>query len=518
VACSATIVEPLSLSEVQTSVNRDDWVTATECEYKALMENDTWELVNLPPERKAIGCKWVFKAKQAPDGSISRFKARLVAKGYSQKAGVDYDETFAPVVHRSSLRTLLSDAVERDMIIHQMDVQTAFLNGTLSEDIYMSQPEGFAEPGKEQLVCKLNRSLYGLKQSPKCWNTVLDEYLKSIGFKQSAADNCVYIRWNGEEKMMIAVYVDDLVMMSDSELQMKEVKKALSSRFKMTDLGPLHHCLGIVVERGHNSLRLSQKPYIEQLLKKFNMESCNPVSTPAACDVKLVHEDGSEPADPSLYQSIIGSLLYAAVSTRPDISEAVGVLAKFNSCPTSTHMTAAKRVLRYLKGTMHLGLVFAKKTNDKQMIGYTDADYASDADRHSKSGVVFMNTGGPISWSSKKQSTIALSTTESEYIALFEGVVECVWLRQLLSDIGHSNPHPTTINVDNQSAIAVANNRKTSKRTKHLDIKYHYIREKIDGNDVSTVYVPSDKNIADIFTKPLPRDRFVALRDMLGLG
>lgn len=512
---AANIVEPLTLSEVECSPNRDDWIAAVQCEYDALAHNDTWELVDLPPDRKPIGCKWVFKTKYTSSGAIDKFKARLVAKGYAQKYGIDYDETYAPVVHRSSLRVLLSDAVERGMIIHQMDVQTAFLNGILSEEIFMTQPDGFIEPGKEKLVCKLKRSLYGLKQSPKCWNTVLDEHLKSQGFIQSSADSCVYVRWRGSEKMMIAVYVDDLIIMSDSDIQLNEMKDALCSRFKMSDLGPLHHCLGIVIERTENSLKLNQKPYIQQLLRKYNMESCCPVSTPAASDAKLIKDDGSKSVDQNLYQSIVGSLLYAAVSTRPDIAEAVGVLCKFNSCPTEIHMTAAKRVLRYLKGTMDLGLVFAKV--GEPMVGYTDADYANDDDRHSKSGVVFINAGSPISWSSKRQSVIALSTAESEYIALFEGVVEGVWLHQLLSDIGSKLSDAMTICVDNQSAIAIANNNKTSKRTKHIDVKYHYIREAIDNEKVRTQFCPSAENIADIFTKPLPREKFVTLRAMLGM-
>jgi hypothetical protein len=246
------------------------------------------------------------------------------------------------------------------------------------------------------------------------------------------------------------------------------------------------------------------------------MENCNPVSTPAACDVKLEKDDGSKPVDEKFYQSIIGSLLYAAVSTRPDIAETVGVLSKFNSCPSQTHLTAAKRVLRYLKGTEDLGIVYRKQ--GKPLYGYTDADYASDDDRHSKSGTVFMHAGAPVSWYSKRQSIIALSTTEAEYIALFDGVVECVWLRQLLSDIGTTPSSATIIHVDNQSALAIANNGKTSKRTKHVDVKYHYTREAIERGDINTNYCNSELNMVDILTKPLPRDRFVSLRDMLGLA
>ena len=517
VACHARdIIEPQNFAEAMRSPESEQWLEAAQAEYKSLIDNDTWELVTLPESRRAIDSKWVFKAKYDKDGIVDRFKGRLVARGFEQKAGIDYEETYAPVVKYPSLRALLSYAVSKDMVIHQMDVVTAFLNGHLEEEIFMKQPVGFIKSGQENLVCKLKKSLYGLKQAPRCWNAVLDKYLKSIRFLQSPADQCVYVRNDKDIQTIIAVYVDDLVVMSDDINDLQNVKRALAGRFQMKDLGDLSYCLGISVQRDGTTMKLYQKNYVEQLLKTFGMDSCNPVTTPSAVDVKLVKSDGSRSVDPVKYQSIIGSLLYLAMATRPDIAHSVGVLSKFNSCPSETHLTAAKRVIRYLKGTADYGIVYGKSGSDT--IGYTDASWGDDNDdRHSTTGVVFLSSGGPINWLSKRQTTVALSTAESEYIALFEGTKEAVWLRQLYNSIGQQSSTPLTIRVDNTSADAIANNSKSSKRVKHMDIKYHFVREAIADKAIATSYCSTECMLADILTKSLPRPRFMTLRDMLGV-
>lgn len=515
IACYAHgTVEPQSYREALISPQSKEWQAAAQAEYDSLVENKTWELVPLPSNRQTIDCKWVFRSKYDKDGNIERYKGRLVARGFTQQAGVDYDETYAPVIKYSSLRALLAYALCNNMYIHQMDVVTAFLNGHLSEEIYMSQPEGFVKQGSEKLVCKLNKSIYGLKQSPRCWNAVLDKFLKSEGFSQSYADQCIYVKNSDNSKTIIAVYVDDLVIMSSTQSTLFQAKQRLTERFAMKDLGELHFLLGISIEHKEDSLKLSQQAFIKQILSKYGMESCNPVSTPAAMDVKLVKSDGSKPVDQKLYQSIIGSLLYLSVATRPDIAHSVGVLSKFNSCPTVTHLTAAKRVLRYLKGTSYVGLTY--KRGDGALVGYSDASWADDSDdRHSTTGVAFSYANNLITWLSKRQSTIALSTAESEYIALFEATKEAVWLRQLLTDIDSSASDATVINVDNQSAAAIANNNKSTKRIKHMDIKYHYVREAVVSKNVATKYCPSEIMLADLFTKPMPKTRFLSLSEKL---
>ena len=412
--------EPSTIQEAKSSDHAPEWKVAMDAEYNSLIESKTWKLVELPPGRKAIGCKWVFKLKHDVDGRVERFNARLVAKGYAQKYGIDYDEIFSPVVRFSSVRLLLAFAVQHDFLIHQMDVQTAFLNGKLDEEIYMQQPEGYVKPGEEHLACKLERSLYGLKQSSRCWNKAFKESVEKLGFTQASADPCVFIR-KADTLTIIAIHVDDLMILAENIFEMQRLKGSLKVQFKMKDMGELHYYVGvcIVQDKERKQFYLHQGQYIEKMLKKFGQTEAKPVSTPADLNVKLQKEDGvSRPVDTVTYQSIVGSLLYAAITTRPDIAQAVGVVSKFCANPTQSHLTAAKRILRYLKGTAYLGLSY-KKCADGNLIGYSDADWAGDVDdRHSTSGNVFLLAKGAVSWLSKKQATVALSTAEAEYVAL----------------------------------------------------------------------------------------------------
>ena len=421
------IMEPKSLEEALTTGHAKQWKAAADSEYESLMKNETWTLVELPSGRKPIGCKWVFKVKYGNDGNVERFKARVVAKGYAQKYGIDYEETFSPVVRFSSIRTLLAYAVQNEMLIHQMDVVTAFLNGKLEEEIYMEQPDGYVHPGKEHLVCKLQKSLYGLKQSPRCWNTAFREFMEQIHFKQSTADPCIDVR-TVDVMAIIAVYVDDLIVMTKTLEEMQQIKKSLASHFQMKDMGKLHYCLGIHVEQDEQKqcLWIHQKQYILNMLEKYSLSEAKIVSTPADINVKLKKDDGvSKEVNSVTYQSMVGSLLYAAIATCPDVAQAVGVVSKFCSKPTEAHLTAAKRILRYLKGTLNLAIKFQK--SDEALVGYSDADWAGDLDdHHSTTGNLFLMAGGPISWVSKKQAVVALSTSEAEYVALSLATQEVV--------------------------------------------------------------------------------------------
>ena len=317
-------------------------------EMKSLTENDVWDLVELPNGRNAVGCKWVFKKKSDAEGNVERYKARLVAQGFAQRYGQDYDETFCPVVRFESVRTVIALAAKYGLKLHQMDITTAFLNGDLKESIYMKQPEGYAFKGKEKLVCKLKKSLYGLKQSPRCWNEALDRHLKKMGFEQANSDPCIYTA-SGGELFLIAVYVDDIILAGRSDLRMKEVKDAIAGKFTVKDLGELHHFLGVKViqNKESNSIWIGQEAYARELLKKFKMEESNAVSTPIQLGsnlVKAVEED--DMFDQEIYQSAVGSLLYLSTRTRPDISYAVSSVARFTSKPTKQHWTAVKRIFR----------------------------------------------------------------------------------------------------------------------------------------------------------------------------
>ena len=471
---ASEIDEPTTFEEALSGNYSKEWEAAANAEYQSLLENNTWELIKLPEGRKAIGCKWVFRVKYDSEGRVERFKGRLVAQGYSQKYGIDYDETFSPVARYSSIRTLLAFAVEMGMQIHQMDVVTAFLNGDLKEEIYMQQPPGYTQVGKENLVCKLKKSLYGLKQAPRCWNEKLCEHLKSLNFKVSTADPCVFIRQQ-KELQIIAVYVDDLILLTKTSEEMHGLNTDLSSRFKMKDLGKLHYCLGISMNLNETTqtLRLSQSRYLLKIIEKYGLSEAKTVSTPADPNVKLQKNDGcSKQVNSRQYQSMVGSLLHAARATRPDIAQAVGVVSKFNAEPTEAHLTAVKRIFRYIKGTVHLSLQYQAKGG--KLVGYSDSDWANNLDdRHSTTGNVFMMSGGAISWISQKQATVALSTAEAEYIALGSATQEAIWLRRLLNDLHISQTKPTTIREDNQGAIAMAKYPIGHKRTKHIDIKHH---------------------------------------------
>ena len=511
------VEEPTTLKKALEGDHAENWKAAADSEYQSLIENETWELVELPPARKAITCKWVFKVKHDENGKIDRFKGRLVAKGFLQKYGIEFDETFSPVVRFTSIRALLAFAVSRNMFIHQMDVVTAFLNGTLDEDIYMEQPEGYVVPGKENLVCHLKKSLYELKQSPRCWNRSFKEFMISQGFVQSAADPCVFIRKVNDQLAIVAVHVDDLILLTETEQEMIDSKANLSAHFKMKDMGKLHYCLGVNIKMTDGVLQISQEQYIHKILHKYKLQDCKPVSTPMDVNVKLVKDDGySKPVDPVVYQSMVGSLIYAAIATRPDIAQAVGTLAKFNSSPNEAHLTAVKRVFRYLKGTVKLRLSY--EASDKDVEGYSDADWAADSeDRRSTSGNVFLMSNGAISWTSQKQPTVALSTAEAEYIALCFATQESVWLRQLCKDLQIQCSSPITIHEDNQGTIAMSKNPILHKRTKHIDIKFHFVREKIQDKTIELKYCPTHEMVADIFTKPLPRGQFEKVRERLGL-
>lgn len=514
------ITEPRNMEEAMKGDQAKEWKAAANSEYRSLMENETWELVNLPEDRKLIGCRWVFKVKHGNDGRVERFKGRLVAQGFSQQYGIDYDETFSPVVRFSSIRTLLAFGVQNNMLIHQMDVETAFLNGKLDEVMYMRQPDGYVKQGEEHLVCKLNKSLYGLKQSPRCWNKVFHDHMEKTGFNRSTADPCVYIR-NLDKLTIVAVYVDDLIILTETEEEIQEVKRSLSYQFKMKDMGRLHYCLGFNIEQDEDNkcIKIHQKQYIANMLMRYGLIEANTVTTPADPNVKLQKIDNeSGKVDQVSYQSMVGSLLYAAVATRPDIAFAVGVVSKFNSEPTQTHLTAVKRILRYLKGTSDLGITYRKMKNEK-LIGYSDADWAGDRDdRHSTSGVVFFMSGGPVSWLSKKQAVVALSTSEAEYIALSLATQEAIWLRGLINSIGSADNLPTMMYEDNQGAIGLAKNPIGHSRTKHIDIRYHYVREAIQDRSIELSYCASKKMIADICTKALPKGQFECLRSAMGMN
>jgi hypothetical protein len=510
--------------------DRQQWEQAAQEEIESIHDAGTWTLAPLPPGRQAIGCKWVFKLKHKADGSIDRYKARLVAKGFSQREGIDYDETFAPVAKFPAIRALLSLVAHYNLELHQMDVRTAFLNGDLDRDIYMRQPEGFVARGSEHLYCKLRKCLYGLKQASRAWYEKIHQALTNMGFKALSADTCVYLRSQGSILTVIALYVDDLLIASNSLEGLNALKQALSHRFSMKDLGEAHYVLGIQIDRDRaaRTLSISQREYVHKVLERFGMSDCKSVVTPLESNVKLTKADCPAPtavkdtAFIRLYQSAVGAVMYAMMGTRPDIAFAVASLSQFSSNPGQSHWLSLKHVLRYLKGTMDYKLTYGGTTDKSQSLhfhGFCDSDWGSNVDdRRSVTGYVFMLGGGAVSWQSKKQPTVALSSVEAEYMAATQATREAMWWRKLLHELGiQSSPTIIIIRSDSQGSIALSKNPEHHARSKHIDIRHHFVREQVAAGVVALQYVPTQEMLADVLTKPLSRDQHVKLVHEMGV-
>lgn len=512
---------PRTYNEAVKSSESDRWLEAMKSEMQSLDKNNVWELVPIPKDRKLVDCRWVLGRKYNSEGKPDRYKARLVAKGFTQEYGLDYEETFAPVVHFNSLRLFLTLAVYFKMNIQQMDVVTAFLYGELEEEIFMEQPPGF-EKKKGNLVCRLKKSLYGLKQSPRQWYKLLDQFLRDKSYRRSDVDPCIYVKGD-QDLIMIALYVDDLIIASKSEKLMKETKQNLFDRFEMKDLGRLHYCLGIeIVWRNDGTCSFNQSKYIENVLQRFNMNDCKPVSTPINSGTKLTKEmcpkteEEISEMNAIPYRSAVGSLIYLVTGTRPDIAVAVGEVAKYANNPGKQHWMAVKRIFRYLKETVNLGINC--QPNSTELIVYSDADWAGDLDtRRSTTGYLFKFGNVPICWKSKRQPTVALSTAEAEYMALSMAVQTVIWIRKLLKDFNIASEKSTVIYEDNQGCIAMAKNPVNHERTKHIDIRYNFVREKVEDKTVEVKYLETGEMLADILTKGLPREQHRKLCEGIGL-
>ncbi|KAF1313386.1 Integrase catalytic core protein, partial [Globisporangium splendens] len=448
------------------------------------------------------------------------------AKGYSQCHGIDYEETYAPVAALTSVRAFLATSCSEQMEVQQWDVDTAFLYGDLEETIFMEVPEGSlefllkfgtkdigntADIDDNQLVCRLRKSLYGLKQASRVWNETIDSCLCEIGFEPTDADPCVYTKRQGNSKCLLCLYVDDMLIASNDQAMIAGVKQAISKRFKIKDLGQARFILGIEVHHdiSAKTLSISQKSYIDSVIERFGQTNAAPSLTPIDPSTHLSKGDEAQSEadraemETKPYRSLIGSLMYLACGTRPDIAVAVARLSRFLENPGPKHWDAGIKVVKYLKKTKDVGIVYDGSLESK-LSAFCDADWACDRnDRRSMSGILLMLCGGPIAWRATFQKTVALSTTEAEYMALCDCVKECVWMRTLLKNIGLEQYEATPIFEDNQGAIALAKNIGYQARTKHIDIRYHFIREKLKENEIVLEYVESKNQIADYLTKGL---------------
>lgn len=509
--------EPETYEEATNDRCADEWRNAMKSEIQSLKENDTWELVDRPTGKKVIPCKWVFKLKNNPDGSIERYKARLVVKGYSQKKGIDYSDTFSPVVRSSTVRTLLSVAAKEKLHLMQFDVSTAFLYGRLEEEIFMEQPEGFTENSEK--VCKLKRSLYGLKQAPRCWNKRFKDFLISHEFKSSDADPCLFIRKRNSRKILIGLFVDDGIVASTDKSELEKFQRELEAEFRIT-AKPATYFLGIEIhQQSDGSIKISQGAYTRKLLDQFGMSNCRPCPTPIIKSEKEIEPGESQSEQLKFpYRSAVGALMYLMTGTRPDIAYAVSVVSRKLENPSKSDVVQVKRIFRYLRGTLDDGITYKPDENKNSLICYSDADHGGDkATGRSTSGVVCIYSGGAISWQSQRQATVAISTTEAEVVAASEAAREVVWLKRLLSDITNFSEIPE-IYVDNEAAIRLAQNPELHRRTKHIEIRHFFIREKVTNGEIVVSKISSEFQVADALTKALPRPKLLTLMQTVGLG
>lgn len=497
------------------AVKHDCWQQAMNEEIAALEANQTWDIESCPSTVVPLGCKWVYSVKVRSDGRLDRYKARLVVLGNKQEYGVNYEETFAPVAKMTTVRTILALAASKDWPLHQMDVKNAFLHGDLKECIYMKAPPGlFTSPTSN--VCKLRRSLYGLKQAPRAWFDKFRTTLLQFSFNQSKYDTSMFLRKSDMGIVVLLVYVDDIVITGSDSALLEELKTHLSKSFHMKDLGSLTYFLGLEVHRSPSGISLNQHKYASDLVAIAGLQDATSVDTPMELNVKLRKEEGDLLADPSLYRTLVGSLVYLTI-TRPDIAFAVQQVSQFLQTPRHLHLAAVRRIIRYVQGTSARGLFFPVG-NSPRLVAYSDADWAGCADtRRSITGWCVFLGDALISWKSKKQDRVSKSSTESEYRAMSLACSEIIWLRGLLGELDFSQNDPTPLHADNTSAIQITANPIYHERTKHIEVDCHSIREAFEALVITLPHISTEMQIADIFTKALTRHRHCFLSGKLML-
>ena len=509
---SSNLLEPKSYTEAINSINKEEWHESMLEELRTLEYNNTWEVVPCPKGVKPIKTRWVYKIKDLE--SSPRFKSRFVAKGFEQIYGLDYLESFASVIKQMAWKLLFAIAILNNLIIFKIDMISAFTQGFIDLDIYIEQPIGFPYPISKkypniEFVLKLNKALYGLKQSARIWYNTLKPRLIELGFIVLKSDSCIYI--NYETRVIISIYVDDLAILAPSIEEFNLLTSKLSKFFKFKNLGIIKDYLGIDIDYNQELgyIKLSQSTYINKLLKKFDMFNSTPKYTPLDPKIKLEpNKEQATKEEIKYFQRLIGSLLYITLGTRIDILYAVIKLSRYASNPSEQHFTSIKRVFRYLKATINYGITYYRDSN-KYISGYCDADYAGDlVSGKSTSRYIFLLANGPISWKSKLQTIIAQSTTEAEYVAINAATKEAIFIISLLKELGYYKQSKFPLYTDNNGALLLAKNPVFHERTKHIAVKYHYIRELINKGIIDLIYISTQEQKADGLTKALERTKF----------
>jgi hypothetical protein len=511
---------PATHAQAMASPQADQWKKAIVEELDQLKRFETWVVVNAQEAgtKDVLRAGFIFKIKLDSQGNIAKYKARFVAKGYSQSEGENYFDVFAPVARAESVRIVLAIAAALGLYLEQMDVVNAFLNAVVEEDIYLRPPKELGiEDGK---LLKLKKALYGIKQAPRQFNKLINAFLVSLGFIRSISDNCIYARFRGDETIILVLYVDDLIIAGSSMAEINTVKRALSQEYEMKDLGKLEWCLGMQISQSLNrrTVTLDQQTYAKSLVKQFGMMDAGPVGTPMEHGLRLPHDlTGERPEDMEYalkfpYRSIVGGLMYLMSCTRPDLAFSVCYLARFSTKVSKTACIAVKRVLQYVNCTLDRKLVYTDRGPKGEIVGYGDAAYGDNIDTgRSTQGYAFFLGHSLISWNSNVQSIVALSTAEAEYMCLGHTMKQGLWLRSLLAELHYLSDSATVIFEDNESAIDLAYNPVHHKRSKHIHIKWHFVREKVAAQLFRIYPLDTSRMLADVFTKALAKTPFLTL-------
>jgi len=502
--------EPQNLKEAKASPESAHWMQAINEELNNLKRLQTWEEVEETSNVNCIESKWIFKIKRDANGEIARFKARLVARGFSQKEGIDYDQTYAPVARFAIVRLFLAMSVIFGWTTRHMDIKCAYLNGQLKEQLHMRLPT--IQDDEKPRIVKLLRPIYGLKQSGHNWNETINSFLIENGFVCLKSSNCTY-RYDLDTFLII--YVDDIAIFSRSEEKLNKIVHIIEEKYEARDLGEISYFLGVNILRNpEGNIQINQRRYIQELLDRYGLQECRTAYIPmepgnllSSKDSPTTNEEKQEMKSIP-YRELIGSLNYISQCTRPDIAFAVSKLAQFSSNPGRKHWNEAKRTLRYLGTTMDHNLTY--DSNDTKVSIWSDADWAGNPDdRHSYSGNIIMLGKNVTDWKASKQKCIATSTMEAEYIAMSSAAKEAKWLKMFLEELRLNEwmKTPYQLHCDNRSAIDFSKNRIERNKTKHIDIAFHNVRENIDNGTLNINYIPSSLNVADILTKAMTRIR-----------
>ncbi|GJU14045.1 retrovirus-related pol polyprotein from transposon TNT 1-94 [Tanacetum coccineum] len=491
------------------------WIDAMQEEIHEFERLKVWELMSCPDNVFLIKLKWIYKVKTNESGGVLKNKARLVAQGFRQEEGINFEESFALVARIEAIRIFVANVAHKNMIIYQMDIKMAFLNGELKEEVYVSQPKGFVDQDNPSHVYKLKKALYGLKQAPHAWYDMLSSFLISQQFSKGAVDPTLFTRHARNDILLVQIYVDDIIFASTNTAMCDEFANQMTNKFKMSMMGQMSFFLGLQISQSPRGIFINQSKYASEIVKKYGLHTTDSVDTPMIENKKLDEDLQGKPVDATLYRGMIGSLMYLT-SSRPDLNYVVCLCAWYQAKPTEKHLQAVKRVFRYLNETINMGLWYSKDT-DMSLTAYADVDHVGCQDtRRSTSGSAQFLGDRLVSWSSMKQKSIAISSTEAEYTALSGCCSQILWMRSQLTDYGFKfNKIP--LYRDNKSALALCCNNVQHSRVKHIDILYHFIKEQVENRIVELYFIRTEYQLADIFTKPLPRERFNYLINNLGM-